>query len=189
MSGVVTYVVVPRVSRFQVQAFAAGLLSALGHNPIIAIRGLVGEMSFREPGFQDASLVLRVDASSLALVDEVSETDRREIERNMHRDVLETELFPEIVFVSDAISVENGSREPYDIRLNGNLTLHGQTRFVAIDARVAVQGELLRAFGSFNIWQSDFNIRLVSIAGGTLKLKDELVLRFDLSARRLREDS
>lgn len=189
MSGLVTYVVVPRVSRFQVQAFAGGLLSALGHNPTIAIRGLVGEMSFREPGFEDASFILRVDASTLGLVDDVSESDRREIERNMHRDVLETELFPEIVFASTMITVENGAREPYDIRINGNLTLHGQTRLVTLDARITLQGELLRAFGSFTLWQSDFGIRLVSIAGGTLKLKDELVLKFDLSARRLREDS
>ncbi len=188
MSGLVTYVVVPRVSRFQVQAFAGGLLSALGHNPTIAIRGLVGEMSFREPGFEDASFILRVDASTLGLVDDVSESDRREIERNMHRDVLETELFPEIVFASTMITVENGAREPYDIRINGNLTLHGQTRLVTLDARITLQGELLRAFGSFTLWQSDFGIRLVSIAGGTLKLKDELALRFDLSARRLRED-
>jgi polyisoprenoid-binding protein YceI len=188
MAGLITYVVDPRVSRFQVQAFAAGLLSALGHNPTIAIRGLVGEMSFVEPAFDEASLILRVDASSLSLLDDVSEQDRREIERNMHRDVLETEAYPEILFASAAVEVQNG-RQPYEVRINGNLTLHGQTRLIGIDARMALQGEMLRAFGSFTIWQSDFHMRIVSIAGGTLKLKDELTLRFDVQARRLREES
>src|SRR5689334_7295065 len=119
MAGLITYLVEPRVSRFQVQAFASGLLSALGHNPTLAIRGLVGEMSFCHPGMEHASLVLRVDASSLALVDDVSESDRREIERNMHRDVLETELYPEIVFASTSIDVE-GTQEPRAVHINGN---------------------------------------------------------------------
>jgi polyisoprenoid-binding protein YceI len=188
-AGLITYVVEPGISRFQVQAFASGLLSAIGHNPVIAIRGLIGEMSFREPGLQDASLVLRVDVSSLALVDEVSESDRREIERNMHRDVLETELYPEIVFASTLIEVAYGNYAPVPVRIHGNLNLHGQTRLIAIDAQVAFQGDMLRAFGSFPLWQTDFHIRLFSIAGGTLKLKDELALRFDIVARRHVEEA
>src|SRR5271154_1244748 len=100
MSRLATYVVESRISRFSVQAFAGGLLSALGHNPVFAIRGLVGDMSFREETLEEASLVIRVDASTLQLADDISERDRREIERNMHLDVLETARFPEIMFVA-----------------------------------------------------------------------------------------
>src|SRR5580692_11084458 len=103
MSRLVTYVVEPRISRFQVQTFAAGLLSALGHNPVFAVRGLVGDMSFCEGTLEEASLVIRAAATSLHLMDDISERDRREIERNMHRDVLETSLFPEIVFSTSRI--------------------------------------------------------------------------------------
>ena len=46
---------------------------------------------------------------------------------------------------------------------------------------------LLRAFGEFSVWQSDYHIKLISIGGGTLKLKDELKLKFDIGARRLRD--
>src|SRR5580693_30759 len=103
MSGPATYVVEPRISRFQVQAFAGGLLSALGHNPVFAIRGLVGDVNVDEETLEDASLILRVDATSLHLTDDISEHDRREIEWNMHRDVLETDLYPEILFVSTRV--------------------------------------------------------------------------------------
>lgn len=187
MSRVATYVVEPRISRFQVQAFSAGLLSVLGHNPTFAIRGIVGEMSFREDTLESASLTVRVDASSLQLMDDVSERDRREIERNMHLDVLESNRFPEIVFTTTRADVLDCSANPYLVNLVGNLFLHGETRPQTIQARVAINGALLRAFGEFTIWQSDYHIELISIAGGTLKIKDDLKLKFDIGARLLRE--
>jgi polyisoprenoid-binding protein YceI len=121
MSGLATYVVEPRISRFQVQAFAGGLLSALGHNPVFAIRGLVGDASVSN-ALEDASLILRVDATSLHLDDDVSERDREEIEYHMHRDVLETDRFPEILFVTDRVDVLDRSQEPFSLNLDGNVT-------------------------------------------------------------------
>ncbi len=47
-------------------------------------------------------------------------------------------------------------------------------------------GEMLRANGSFAVLQSDYRIQPVSVAGGTLKLKDELKFEFDIAARRRR---
>jgi polyisoprenoid-binding protein YceI len=186
MPRLATYVIEPRISRFQVQAFAGGLLSALGHNPIFAIRGLVGDMSFREETLEEASLIIRVDASSIRLMDDISERDRREIERNMHLDVLETSRFPEIMFATTKVDLIERAN-PQVVALDGNLTLHGQTRALVIQARVSVNGGLLRAFGEFKVWQSDYHIELVSIGGGTLKIKDELKLKFDIGARLLRE--
>ena len=186
MPRLATYVIEPRISRFQVQAFAGGLLSALGHNPIFAIRGLVGDMSFREETLEEASLIIRVDASSIRLMDDISERDRREIERIMHMDVLETNRFPEIMFATTKVDVLERAN-PHVVNLDGNLTLHGQTRALVIQARVSVNGGLLRAFGEFKVWQSDYHIELVSIGGGTLKIKDELKLKFDIGARLLRE--
>ena len=40
------YVVDARASRFTVQAFATGILSAMGHNPKIGIRTFAGEVDF-----------------------------------------------------------------------------------------------------------------------------------------------
>ena len=187
MAGLATYVVEPRISRFQVQAFASGLLSALGHNPVFTIRGLVGDASVREDSLDDASLIIRVDATSLHLADDMSESDRQDIERNMNRDVLETDRFPEILFATNRVDVLDRNQDTQSVILEGSLTLHGQTRAESIPAKVAVYQGHLRAFGQFSIWQSDYHIRLVSIAGGTLKIKDELKLTFDLVARRLHD--
>ena len=49
---------------------------------------------------------------------------------------------------------------------------------------MTIKGETLRAAGDFSMRQSDYEIRPVSAAGGTVKLKDELKLSFDITARK-----
>ena len=44
--------------------------------------------------------------------------------------------------------------------------------------------DTLRAYGEFLLRQSDFNIKLVSVAGGVVKIKDELKVSFDIVARK-----
>jgi polyisoprenoid-binding protein YceI len=175
------------------------MLSALGHNPVIAIRGLTGEASLREgtlegeqsegsalakDALKDASVILHVDAGSLQLKDNVAERDRREIERNMQQEVLDTDRFPEIEFATTRVELFDGGASPYSVNLEGNLTLHGQTRAQTIPAKVTINQGTMRAFGEFSLLQTDYGIRPVAFAGGTLKIKDEVKLKFDLVARR-----
>jgi hypothetical protein len=49
---------------------------------------------------------------------------------------------------------------------------------------MAINEDMLRAYGEFSILQSNYGIPLVSVAGGTLKLKDELKFTFDIVARK-----
>jgi hypothetical protein len=43
---------------------------------------------------------------------------------------------------------------------------------------------MLRASGDFILRQADYQIKLVSVAGGALKLKDELKFSFEIVARK-----
>lgn len=61
----VRYRVDPGPSRFTVQAFATGLLSAFAHSPTFAVRTYTGEAEFPESGFQNGRLVMTVRADSL----------------------------------------------------------------------------------------------------------------------------
>jgi hypothetical protein len=49
---------------------------------------------------------------------------------------------------------------------------------------VVVSEGRLRASGEFALRQTDYGIELVSAAGGTIKLKDELKFSFDIVANR-----
>ena len=43
---------------------------------------------------------------------------------------------------------------------------------------------MIRASGEFSLNQSDYGIKPISVAGGTLKVKDELKFSFDMVARK-----
>ena len=171
-------------SRFIVQAEASGLLSFVGHNPTIAVCGFGGDARFAPDAQQQASLLLLVQAASLAVVGQVSEKDRAEIERVMRADVLETARHPEIVFMSTSIALQPTTANRYQARISGQLTLHGVTRNETFAAQITVNGASLRARGECSLRQSAYNIKPVSAIGGTLKVKDELKLSFDIVAER-----
>src|SRR5262245_40855874 len=127
-SSVASYRLDPSQSRFTVQAFAAGLLAGFGHNPSIAIRDFTGEIRIMPETLADASLRLEINANSLVLLDEVKEKDREEIERTMFNDVLETRLYPEIIFQSTDVALTRIIPGRYKARIIGDLTMHGVTR-------------------------------------------------------------
>lgn len=180
----VHYLVDPKASRFTVRVSAAGLLSAMGHNPTIAVRGMSGELDFAPGSLANAAARFSVPASKLSVQDDISDKDRREIERVMNEEVLETSRFPEIVFETTSVSATAAGDGRYSITARGRLTLHGETRELSIPAQLTQIGDMQRGFGEFPLRQTDFGIKLVSVAGGTLKVKDELQCSFDIVARK-----
>ena len=181
-TGVVRYRIDAGGSRFFVQAFAEGLLSVFGHNPTIAVCGFGGDAQFVPGTLRQASLLMLVRADSLAVVGEMSEKDRREMERVMREEVLETSRYPEIVYLSTGVTADRVAEGQYQVTIIGNLSLHGVTRDQQIEAHVDVNDDDLRARGEFPLRQSDYGIKSVSVAGGVLRVKDELKLSFDILA-------
>jgi polyisoprenoid-binding protein YceI len=179
------YGIEPRLSRFTVQAFAGGFLSGFGHNPTIAIRDFTGDAKFSPDAPEQSSLCLKIRAESLQVTNDVSDKDRREIERTMKDEVLETGRFSDIVFEGAVASVNELGTSRYRINLTGKLSLHGVTHDQPVTADVFVNGDTLRASGTFSVLQSNYGIKLVSVAGGVLKVKDELKCSFDIAARKL----
>ena len=152
---------------------------------IVAIPDFQGEVQWTSSALEDASLRLVIQAASLVVTDDISTKDREEIERRMHDEVLDADSFPEIIYECPRVSsVQKLGEGLYSVSFAGELDLHGITRSQSLAARVTLNGDRLRSAGEFSIRQSDYEIRPVSAAGGTVKLKDELKLSFDISARK-----
>jgi len=178
-AAVSEYVIDPDMSRFTVRAFAGGLLSGLGHNPVVAIRDFSGEVRGDPAVPEQAALSMKIRAASLSVENDMSEKDRREMQRGMQEEVLESEQYPEIRFESKRISANGNGR----VQIDGDMTLHGVTRPERIAAQFSLTGSILRVFGEMSLKQTDYRIKLASVAGGVLKLKDELKFTFDILAR------
>ena len=89
--GVATigYLIDTSAGRFTVQAFAAGLLSAFGHNPAIAISDYEGEMEFAPEAFEEAFVRVTVRTTAIEVLDEMKKDDLKKLEQEMYEKVLE----------------------------------------------------------------------------------------------------
>jgi polyisoprenoid-binding protein YceI len=179
------YQIDPGVSRFTIKAYATGMFSAFGHNPTIAVRDFSGEAKFAPGTLEEACLTLKIKADSLTVQDKISDKDKKEIERTMNQQVLESTRYPEIVFTTSSVSSRKAADGQYTVNLVGELSLHGVTNKQPVAAQVALIGNTLRAHGDFSVLQSSYGIKPISIGGGSLKLKDELKCSFDILARKL----
>jgi polyisoprenoid-binding protein YceI len=182
--GLAHFAIDARASLFTVQAFASGIVAVVAHSPKFAIRDVVGNMEFVPGNMQKASIQLTINISSLEIMDEVTSADRREIERIMFDEVLEKTIYPRVEYKSSRVTASKTSENMYQVNVAGDLTLHGITRGMGLDAQVVAGEDTLRAQGSFSVIQSDYGLKVASIAGGTLKLKDELKCGYFILGRR-----
>jgi polyisoprenoid-binding protein YceI len=159
-------------STMTVKVFKSGLFSAFGHEH--EITAPIRQGSFSE---SERSADLTVDARQMKVMDkEVSEKDRAEIQETMLGPrVLDSGRFPEIHFRSTAVEPAGDGRW----KVRGDLTLHGQTRPVTLEA----QGQNGHYLGAVRLKQRDFGIEPINVGGGTIKVKDELRVEFDIVAK------
>lgn len=173
-----------KASLFTVQAFASGIVAVVAHSPKFAIRDLTGEIKFVPGTMQQASVRLTVNVASFEIMDEVSSADRREIERVMFDEVLEKNIYPTVEYKSSSVNALKAAENTYRVTVNGDLTLHGTTRGQGLEAQVVTGEDTLRAQGSFTLVQSHYRLKIASVAGGNLKVKDELRCGYFIVGRR-----
>ena len=171
-------------SRFIVETETSGLSAMFAHDHKIEIGAFSGTATFIPGALGTGTLEMTVRADSLSLLEEKTLGERQAIESALREDVLETAKYPEIIFKTRTTSSSRRGDGTYDVRLTGELRLHGVRKVVTIPARVSLEGGKLHAIGTFEIKQTDFNITPFSFVSGTVTIKDAVVLSFDLTADR-----
>ena len=152
-----------------VRVNTGGLFAAFAHDHDIAAPIAGGSVDV------DAKRVeVRVNAGELRVKDaKASAEDRAKIQKTMlGPEVLDSRRYPEILFRSTA--VEGSGPDSWTVR--GNLTLREQTQAVAVKVREK-GGHYV---GDAVVKQTDFGIKPVRIAGGTVRVKDEVQIQFDI---------
>ncbi|MBI1766442.1 MAG: YceI family protein [Acidobacteria bacterium] len=177
------YTLVPAESSFTVFVAKAGLLSGIAHDHNIGVKGFSGEINVPGASFDAGSVQLEVQTESLTLLDNISEKDRAEITKNMRGAVLETAKFPKVVFRSTSLTGFTPKENGASFTLNGDLTLHGITKRLALPVTVVQTGQTLRITGQYTLHQTDFGITPYSAALGTIKVKNDVVIKFNLVAK------
>jgi hypothetical protein len=158
-------------SKLIVHVSKAGLFSAFGDNHEVEApisEGFIDEAARR--------VKLVIESQRMKVLDpQLSPEKRREVQQRMiGPDVLDVARFPQITFQSTRIE-ETG---PGLLLVRGQLSLHGVVRPVVVNVR----SENGRYVGTATLKQREFGIRPVSVAGGTVRVKDELGIEFNVTA-------
>ena len=153
-----------------------------GHDHKIGVRDFTGQAIFTRESAKGASLTLTVQASSLYLLGENDIGQRQAIESALREDVLETAKYPQIVFTCKSVTSERRGDGTFDVRLTGDLKLHGVKKQIIIPARVSIENGTLHAIGVIELRQTDFKITPFSFVSGSVGIRDVVTLSFDIVA-------
>jgi polyisoprenoid-binding protein YceI len=168
-------------SEFIAHALRGGLLWFKGHEHLVAAREFSGETRFNADNIPASSLELIVRTDSMEETsDAFTEPQKQIINRELREIVLEPEKYPEIVFKSTQVGGKSLGNNQYDLKIAGDLTLHGATRRIVIPAKITLTGNDLRAIGEFSIDRSDFNVKATSAFHGMVRVRNKVKFTFDI---------
>src|SRR6185295_13009859 len=142
----VTYNLDASQSKFMAHAKRSGLLWFKGHSHHLAASDFSGQVELTPDTITVASLRLVVKAASLHETGaDFTEPQKQIINKELKEIVLHPDQYPDITFQSTNVTAKMSAAGRYDVKINGNLTLHGVTHPITIPATVTFSGGTLRA--------------------------------------------
>lgn len=166
----------------------SGLLGFVGHRHAVLATDWSADlkMNLDDLGHSRATLTIPTDKlvidSSTArekagLGKGPSASDVRTIQKRMlGSEVLDATKYPQIRFTTTAIESQGNGR----LRVTGNIEIHGRRQQVTVPVRYKTDGKQLEFDGDVNIRQTDFGLQPESVAGGTIKVKNSVSIRFHI---------
>jgi polyisoprenoid-binding protein YceI len=167
----------------------SGLFSMAGHRHAILAARWSADLSVDPASLAESSMSVTVPAA--ALVADSPEARRRAglgagpsagdvpkiQEKMLGPEVLDAAQYPDIRFELTSVAVS----APDLLSVTGRLTLHGQTRPVKMAVKFSQNANGFVFHGTFPLRQSDFGIAPPSVGLGTVKVKNEVEIRFQVA--------
>jgi polyisoprenoid-binding protein YceI len=171
--------IVPGRGHFQIHVGTTGLFGAFAHSHLIQAEKIMGCAKIDSSDLTRSSIKLDFPTPAIRVIDpKESDKDRGQVQKTMETDVLRISEFPMVTFESTAIErVEGADR----FRVRGTLTIRGKSQPATIPITLTrVADGNYRAVGEYKFKQTSFGIKPIQLAGGTVKVKDELQVEFEL---------
>lgn len=175
------YLIDSAASRIEIHLFRAGMFGGLGDNHVILLTRFEGTAS-SSPGVPWAVRVAG-EAASLRVVDPGTpgETRAKVQEKMLGPTQVDATHHPMIVLVSRSLQPGDGDQT---WRLEADVTLHGVTRTIELPLHWSEQGGRLRIQGQTRLRLTDFNIQPIRLGFGTVKVRNEFDLVYDVTLER-----
>ena len=155
-------------SSVTIRVFKSGLFAGLAHDHTIQAPVATGNIDV-----QEKSVNLTFNVADMKVLDPgESDSNRKDIDTTMKGPkVLDGAQFPTISFASSSVKTSGDRTE-----VTGTLKLHGASRQIT----VPVTWQDGKYTGSLSLKQTDYGITPVKIAGGAVRVKDEITIEFNI---------
>lgn len=167
----------PESGRLVVRTARTGLGAKAGHDLTLEATRWHGQVTVDTAEPANSEVTLAVDVASFEVregtggVKPLTDSDRRDIQRNIRDKILHTDRHPSITFESTRVA---GAADEFTV--DGQLTITGTTRPVTAHGSVGADG---RVHGTASVVQSQWGIKPYTAFLGALKLKDEVEIELD----------
>nr|WP_240163283.1 YceI family protein [Mycolicibacterium sphagni] len=160
----------------QILTGVGGPAAKMGHRLTIAMASWRADVQWR--GKQPVGVELVVDVDSLQVIKgEGGVTPLTGPEKGVVRSnalkALDVKKYPQITF-----SAEDISKTEAGYRLDGTVEIHGTSRPQTVDVAVGDSGDVWVMSASVPVLQTQFGVKPYSLFVGSLKVADEVNLRF-----------
>ncbi|MGY4709380.1 YceI family protein [Mycolicibacterium sp. CBM1] len=160
----------------QILTGVAGPAAKMGHRLTIAMASWRADV--RWSGRQPESAELVVDVDSLQVikgeggVTPLSGPEKSVVRANALK-ALDVKKYPQIRFATETIATSTAG-----YRLDGAVEIHGTSRPCDVDLAVEDAGGIWTMSAEVSLVQTDFGVKPYSLLMGTMKVADEVTLRF-----------
>lgn len=170
----------PENGKLTVNTYVGGMGAKMGHDLVLEATKWQGTVTVDADNPAATSVEVSADPRALEIlqatggVKSLSDKDRTEIASNSDK-TLNTSKHPEISFKSTGVT----GAAP-NLKLNGNLTISGQTKPVILDITVQDAGGETKLTARTVVVQSEFGVKPYSKLGA-LKVKDPVDIEIQLT--------
>ncbi|HEX5411124.1 MAG TPA: YceI family protein [Terriglobia bacterium] len=165
-----------------------GLFSFAGHRHAVLASAWSSDIKVNFTDLAHSSIAITVPADKLVIDSPAArqkagmgagpgDSEVRTIQKRMlGSEVLDAARYPQIKFTATSIKAQGGDK----LQIDGNMEIHGRSHPVTIPVRYRSDGHQTECEGEFNIRQSDYGLKPESVAGGTVKVKDSITIKFHI---------
>lgn len=191
--GAAVFEVVKDESELRVLVYPAGLFGGFGHSHVISMNDIYGRMVIAEdPAESSVELTIPVESFDVdieALRLEEGEAFEKPVpdkaKRGTRKNMLGEKLLDSSSFSTVTVRSNAWTGELPDILVIAEFTVRDQTNVLEFPASVTVTGDQIVVTGSLTVTHGQLGLRPFKAALGTLRVRDEMRMKFRIMARRL----
>ena len=184
------YQIDAQASDIRILVYRGGVLKHVGHNHVVSLADIEGAV-VRQPSFGDSRASLVIPVHTLVVdnpqvraeegADFSSEPSEQDI-AGTRGNMLGAKLLAATRFPQLGAEVIGIRGSPDDAVITARITIRDAVHELEFPAAVQYDADKVRIKGEFRVLQSAFGIRPFSVMFGSLRVQDEITVKFNIAA-------